>query len=78
MLGVSDGFVAFIIPHTTTSSRRGLNRFARKHSKWPIARLSEEGKEENVTAEHTAYREECAKLWAVSSRRGVTAVFRVE
>lgn len=52
MLRVSDGFVACIIPHTT-----GLNRLARKHSKWPMAKFSEEGKEENVFAEHTAYKE---------------------
>lgn len=58
--------------------KRSLNRLARKHSKWPIARVWEEGKEENVFAEHTAYREERAKLRSASSRRGVKAAFRVQ
>ena len=56
VLGVSDEFGAFIIPHTTTSQQRGLNEFARKHSKWAITGVSEEGEEENVFAEHTAYK----------------------
>lgn len=49
------GFV-FIIP-PTTSEKRGLNRFTRKHNKWPMARVLEEGREENVFAGHTAYKE---------------------
>lgn len=34
--------------------KRGLTRFAGKHNKWPITRVSEE---ENVFTEHAAYQE---------------------